>query len=100
MFGNYRYMTVFRFDPCDNYWVGPVLLSALTDEVQGQLTFYNMNIQKFYDEQSTYNLSPEFTAKLAEIKPVFDDYMTAQRKANHSFMLIVGELQEYRFKDG
>ena len=39
---------------------------------------------------------------MTEIKPVFDDYMgkLAQRKANHSFMLIVGELQEYRFKDG
>ena len=55
-----------------------------------------MYIQKIYDEQSNYNFSPEFSQKLADIKPDVDAMVSADKQIKHHRMKVIGQLVEYR----
>ena len=55
-----------------------------------------MYIQKIYDEQSNYNFSPEFSQKLADIKPDVDAMVSADKQMKHHRMKVIGQLVEHR----
>ena len=55
-----------------------------------------MYIQKIYDEQSNYYFSPEFSQKLAAIKPDVDAMVSADKQMKHHRMKVIGQLVEHR----
>ena len=55
-----------------------------------------MYIQKIYDEQSNYNFSPEFSQKLADIKPDVDAIVSADNQTKHHRIKVIGQFVEHR----
>ena len=55
-----------------------------------------MIIQKIYDEQSGYALSPEFSKTLADIKPDVEAMVSADKQMKHHRMKVIGQLVEHR----
>ena len=54
-----------------------------------------MSIQKYYDSESTYNLSPEFQQHLQHIKPDVDEMLSSEKQFKHARMRVIGQLTEY-----
>lgn len=61
---------------------------------QGKTAFNKMNIQKIYEDQSSY--SPEFQSFLTELKPHIDTYAGAKQEAQKQRMIIIGKCEDYR----